>query len=30
MDPDVSLPSAYGTRPAPTAAPDPLDDPPDQ
>ncbi len=30
MDPDVSLPSAYGTRPAATAAADPLDDPPDQ
>src|SRR5688572_32347972 len=30
MEPDVSEPSAYGTSPAPTADPDPLDDPPDQ
>src|SRR6266850_3667224 len=30
IEPDVSEPSAYATRPPPTAAPDPLDDPPDQ
>src|SRR6185503_1167997 len=30
MDPEVSLPSANGTMPPPTAAADPLDDPPDQ
>src|SRR5882672_1600201 len=30
IDPDVSEPMAKGTRPAPTAEPDPLDDPPDQ
>ena len=30
IEPDVSLPSAYGTRPPATAAADPLDDPPDQ
>src|SRR5216117_3909626 len=30
IEPDVSEPIAKGTRPAPTAAPDPLDDPPDQ
>src|ERR1700689_5505787 len=30
MDPDVSDPSAKGTRPAATALPEPLDDPPDQ
>jgi hypothetical protein len=29
MEPDVSDPSAYGTSPAATALPDPLDDPPD-
>ena len=29
IDPDVSEPIAKGTRPAPTAAPEPLDDPPD-
>src|SRR6267378_2095582 len=30
IEPDVSDPIANGTRPAPTAEPDPLDDPPDQ
>src|SRR5205823_13386385 len=30
IDPDVSDPIANGTRPAPTAAPEPLEDPPDQ
>src|SRR6266545_1707288 len=30
IEPEVSDPSAYGTRPAATAAPDPLDEPPDQ
>src|SRR5688572_18290461 len=30
IEPDVSEPSAYGTRPPATAAPDPLEDPPDQ
>src|SRR5579884_3689446 len=30
IDPDVSEPIAYGTRPAPTADPEPLDEPPDQ
>src|SRR5438128_7244705 len=30
IEPDVSEPIANGTRPAPTAEPDPLDDPPDQ
>src|SRR5712691_4910847 len=30
IDPDVSEPIANGTRPAPTAEPDPLEDPPDQ
>src|SRR5881628_1181174 len=30
IEPDVSEPIAKGTRPAPTAEPDPLDDPPDQ
>src|SRR5919201_2580698 len=30
MEPDVSEPMAYGTSPAATAAPEPLDDPPDQ
>src|SRR6267143_6193004 len=30
IEPDVSDPRAYATRPPPTAAPDPLDDPPDQ
>src|SRR5688500_15555370 len=30
IEPDVSEPSANGTRPAPTAAPLPLEDPPDQ
>src|SRR6267142_978234 len=30
IEPDVSLPSANGTSPAPTAEPDPLDEPPDQ
>src|SRR6266511_5784767 len=29
IDPDVSDPSAYGTSPAPTAAAEPLDEPPD-
>src|SRR6185503_17147925 len=30
MEPEVSDPSAYGTRPPPTAEPEPLDEPPDQ
>ena len=30
IEPDVSDPMANGTSPAPTAAPDPLDEPPDQ
>jgi hypothetical protein len=30
IDPQVSEPIANGTIPAPTAAPDPLEDPPDQ
>src|SRR5438477_3624117 len=30
IEPEVSLPIANGTSPAPTAAPGPLDDPPDQ
>src|SRR6266699_2324856 len=30
IEPDVSEPIAKGTRPAPTAEPDPLEDPPDQ
>src|SRR5438067_10107037 len=30
IDPEVSEPMAHGTRPAATAAPDPLDEPPDQ
>ena len=30
MDPDVSEPSANGTKPAATALPDPLEEPPDQ
>src|SRR2546421_9050806 len=30
IEPDVSEPIANGTRPAPTAEPEPLDDPPDQ
>src|SRR5438477_11033095 len=30
IEPDVSEPIANGTSPAPTAAPEPLDDPPDQ
>ncbi len=30
MDPDVSDPMAYGTSPAATAAPDPLEEPPAQ
>src|SRR2546428_12446695 len=30
IEPDVSEPIAKGTRPAPTAEPEPLDDPPDQ
>src|SRR3954447_16132596 len=30
IDPEVSLPIANGTSPAPTAAPGPLDEPPDQ
>ena len=30
MDPDVSEPSAKGTNPAATAAPEPLEEPPDQ
>jgi hypothetical protein len=30
IEPDVSDPNAYATNPAATAAPDPLDDPPDQ
>src|SRR4029079_8482817 len=30
IDPEVSLPSAKGTMPPATAAPDPLDEPPDQ
>ena len=30
MEPEVSEPSANGTRPAATALPDPLDEPPDQ
>src|SRR6266508_3998007 len=30
IEPEVSDPSAYGTRPPPTADPDPLDEPPDQ
>src|SRR5206468_11703512 len=29
MEPEVSDPSAYGTRPPATAAPEPLDEPPD-
>ena len=30
IEPDVSEPIANGTRPAATAAPEPLDEPPDQ
>jgi len=30
MEPEVSEPMAHGTRPAATALPDPLDEPPDQ
>ena len=30
MEPEVSEPMANGTRPAATALPEPLDDPPDQ
>ena len=30
IDPQVSEPMAKGTSPAPTAAPEPLEDPPDQ
>jgi hypothetical protein len=30
IDPEVSDPSAYGVKPAATAIPDPLEEPPDQ